>query len=158
VRNRGSVARRVAGLVVSAVLKFCDNIARVYAHSIAMVSTLLLSAALFRLRVTTQLVIALLLVVISTLQCAAPAPRPASPPPPASRAPPHCHPCRATPSALRRRRYNVPRAFAEAFDGVAEDAPPPAAAAAPSESTRLLSAPAQKPEAAARSRTSAGGV
>jgi len=57
-----------AGLVVSAVLKFCDNIARVYAHSIAMVATLLLSAALFRLRVTLQLVVALLLVMISTLQ------------------------------------------------------------------------------------------
>jgi UDP-sugar transporter A1/2/3 len=56
------------GIAVSAVLKYCDNIARVYAHSIAMLCVMLVSVPLFGLAVTAQLIIALLLVTGSTLQ------------------------------------------------------------------------------------------
>ena len=56
------------GITVSAVLKYCDNIARVYAHSIAMLVVMLVSVPLFGLDLTAQLIIALLLVIASTLQ------------------------------------------------------------------------------------------
>ena len=56
------------GIAVSAVLKYCDNIARVYAHSIAMLVVMLVSVPLFGLDLTAQLIIALLLVIASTLQ------------------------------------------------------------------------------------------
>jgi UDP-sugar transporter A1/2/3 len=56
------------GITVSAVLKYCDNIARVYAHSIAMLCVMVVSVPLFGLAVTAQLIIALLLVTGSTLQ------------------------------------------------------------------------------------------
>jgi len=56
------------GITVSAVLKYCDNIARVYAHSIAMLVVMLVSVPLFGLALTAQLIIALLLVTASTLQ------------------------------------------------------------------------------------------
>ena len=56
------------GLAISAVLKFADNIARVYAHAIAMVATMLLSVRLFHAPITPQLVIAVALVGTSTLQ------------------------------------------------------------------------------------------
>ena len=56
------------GITVSAVLKYCDNIARVYAHSIAMLVVMLVSVPLFGLDLTAQLIIALLLVTASTLQ------------------------------------------------------------------------------------------
>ena len=45
------------GLAISAVLKFADNIARVYAHAVAMLATMALSVQLFALPVTPQLVI-----------------------------------------------------------------------------------------------------
>lgn len=56
------------GLAISAVLKYADNIARVYAHAIAMVVTMLASIQLFDAHATPQLVIAVLLVATSTLQ------------------------------------------------------------------------------------------
>ena len=40
------------GLAISAVLKFADNIARVYAHAVAMLATMAISAQLFALPVT----------------------------------------------------------------------------------------------------------
>ena len=39
------------GLAISAVLKFADNIARVYAHAVAMLATMAISAQLFALPV-----------------------------------------------------------------------------------------------------------
>ena len=62
------VCNASVGITVSAVLKYCDNIARVYAHSIAMLVVMLVSVPLFGLALTAQLVIALLLVTASTLQ------------------------------------------------------------------------------------------
>ena len=56
------------GLAISAVLKYADNIARVYAHAIAMMLTMTISVQLFEAPVTPQLVIAVLLVATSTLQ------------------------------------------------------------------------------------------
>ena len=56
------------GLAISAVLKFADNIARVYAHAIAMVATMIVSVHLFSAPITPQLVIAVTLVGTSTLQ------------------------------------------------------------------------------------------
>ncbi|KAL1496497.1 hypothetical protein AB1Y20_016451 [Prymnesium parvum] len=56
------------GLAISAVLKYADNIARVYAHAIAMMLTMSLSVQLFGAPVTPQLVIAVVLVATSTLQ------------------------------------------------------------------------------------------
>lgn len=61
-------ANALAGLVISGVLKYCDNIARVYAAAMAMIITLFLSVPLFHTLVTPQIVIAFFLVVISTLQ------------------------------------------------------------------------------------------
>ena len=62
------VCNASVGITVSAVLKYCDNIARVYAHSIAMLVVMLVSVLLFGLDLTAQLIIALLLVTASTLQ------------------------------------------------------------------------------------------
>jgi UDP-galactose transporter len=62
------------GLAISAVLKFADNIARVYAHAIAMVATMLVSVRLFAAPITPQLVIAIALVGTSTLQYNLPKP------------------------------------------------------------------------------------
>jgi hypothetical protein len=42
------------GLAISAVLKFADNIARVYAHAVAMLATMAISVQLFALPVTTD--------------------------------------------------------------------------------------------------------
>jgi len=56
------------GLAISAVLKYADNIARVYAHAIAMVVTMLVSVQLFGTHVTPQLVLAVIMVGTSTLQ------------------------------------------------------------------------------------------
>ena len=56
------------GLAISAVLKYADNIARVYAHAIAMIVTMLACVHLFHAPVTPQLVIAIVLVACSTLQ------------------------------------------------------------------------------------------
>ena len=84
------------GLAISAVLKFADNIARVYAHAIAMVATMLVSVRLFAAPITPlslpislsvpdqvrlfaapitpQLIIAIVLVGTSTLQYNLPKP------------------------------------------------------------------------------------
>jgi UDP-galactose transporter len=62
------VCNASVGLAVAAVLKFCDNIARVYAHSISMIVVMVASVPLFGLQLTAQLIIALLLVVGSTVQ------------------------------------------------------------------------------------------
>ena len=62
------------GLAISAVLKFADNIARVYAHAIAMVATMIVSVHLFSAPITPQLVIAVTLVGTSTLQYNLPKP------------------------------------------------------------------------------------
>ena len=56
------------GITVSAVLKYCDNIARVYAHAIAMMATMAVSTQLFHAPITPQLVLAVTLVATSTLQ------------------------------------------------------------------------------------------
>mmetsp|Transcript_33532 Transcript_33532/g.91806 ORF Transcript_33532/g.91806 Transcript_33532/m.91806 type:complete len:128 (+) Transcript_33532:887-1270(+) len=62
------VCNALNGLAISAVLKYADNIARVYAHAIAMMLTMTISVQLFEAPVTPQLVIAVLLVATSTLQ------------------------------------------------------------------------------------------
>ncbi|KAL3929035.1 MAG: hypothetical protein SGPRY_002132 [Prymnesium sp.] len=62
------VCNALNGLAISAVLKFADNIARVYAHAIAMMLTMSISVQLFGSPVTPQLVIAVVLVATSTLQ------------------------------------------------------------------------------------------
>ena len=62
------------GLAISAVLKFADNIARVYAHALAMVATMLVSVHLFAAPITPQLIIAIVLVGTSTLQYNLPKP------------------------------------------------------------------------------------
>ena len=56
------------GLAISAVLKYADNIARVYAHAIAMMLTMAVSTRLFAAPLTPQLVLAVVLVGTSTLQ------------------------------------------------------------------------------------------
>jgi len=56
------------GLAISAVLKYADNIARVYAHAIAMMITMLACIHLFGAPVTPQLVLAVVLVATSTFQ------------------------------------------------------------------------------------------
>ena len=43
------------GLAISAVLKFADNIARVYAHAVAMLATMAISAQLFALPVAKKI-------------------------------------------------------------------------------------------------------
>ena len=51
-----------------AILKYVDNIARVYAHAIAMMVTMGVSVQLFHAPITPQLVLAVVLVATSTLQ------------------------------------------------------------------------------------------
>ena len=53
--------------------RYADNIARVYAHAIAMCVTMVVSVQLFHAPVTPQLLIAIVLVATSTLQYNAPA-------------------------------------------------------------------------------------
>lgn len=62
------VCNALNGLAISAVLKYADNIARVYAHAIAMMATMAASTQLFRAPITPQLVLAVTLVATSTLQ------------------------------------------------------------------------------------------
>ena len=56
----------VNGLAISAILKYADNIARVYAHAAAMLTTMVLSIFLFSAEPTPQLVIASTVVSCST--------------------------------------------------------------------------------------------
>mmetsp|Transcript_76671 Transcript_76671/g.159525 ORF Transcript_76671/g.159525 Transcript_76671/m.159525 type:complete len:363 (-) Transcript_76671:38-1126(-) len=56
------------GLAISAILKYADNIARVYAHACAMIVTMLLSTVLFNETPTPQLALAVLMVSASALQ------------------------------------------------------------------------------------------
>merc|ERR1712048_153457 len=86
VNNRGAVVERgffdgynmwacvvvvnnaLNGLAISAILKYADNIARVYAHACAMLLTMVLSVILFNQSPTPQLIIACLVVGASTIQ------------------------------------------------------------------------------------------
>jgi len=56
------------GLAISAILKYADNIARVYAHACAMLVTMVVSIPLFGQTPTPQLVIAIIMVASSTIQ------------------------------------------------------------------------------------------
>lgn len=56
------------GLAISAILKYADNIARVYAHACAMLVTMALSVALFGQSPTPQLLIAIVMVAASAVQ------------------------------------------------------------------------------------------
>merc|ERR1719188_111090 len=56
------------GLAISAILKYADNIARVYAHACAMLLTMVLSVILFSQAPTPQLIIACSVVGASTIQ------------------------------------------------------------------------------------------
>jgi len=56
------------GLAISAILKYADNIARVYAHAIAMLATMVLSVLLFGEKPTPQLIIAVAGVGASAVQ------------------------------------------------------------------------------------------
>mmetsp|Transcript_83817 Transcript_83817/g.233807 ORF Transcript_83817/g.233807 Transcript_83817/m.233807 type:complete len:363 (-) Transcript_83817:138-1226(-) len=62
------VCNAFVGLSISAVLKYADNIARVYAHAIAMMLTMAVSVKLLGVPVTPQLCISVVLVASSTLQ------------------------------------------------------------------------------------------
>ena len=62
------VCNALNGLAISAVLKYADNIARVYAHAIAMMVTMAVSTQLFHAPITPQLLLAVTLVATSTLQ------------------------------------------------------------------------------------------
>mmetsp|Transcript_63473 Transcript_63473/g.182201 ORF Transcript_63473/g.182201 Transcript_63473/m.182201 type:complete len:337 (-) Transcript_63473:171-1181(-) len=56
------------GLAISAILKYADNIVRVYAHAVAMIVTMVLSVLLFGESPTPQLVLAVMVVGASALQ------------------------------------------------------------------------------------------
>lgn len=56
------------GLAISAILKYADNIARVYAHAAAMMVTMVVSVFLFGQSITPQLGIAVAMVAASALQ------------------------------------------------------------------------------------------
>jgi len=56
------------GLAISAILKYADNIARVYAHAAAMLTTMVLSVLLFGENPTPQLIIAVAIVAASAIQ------------------------------------------------------------------------------------------
>merc|ERR1719373_1367156 len=56
------------GLAISAILKYADNIARVYAHAAAMIVTMVLSVFLFGQSPTPQLMIAVAIVGASAIQ------------------------------------------------------------------------------------------
>jgi len=56
------------GLAISAILKYFDNIVRVYTHATAMLVTMVLSILLFDLSPTPQLLIAILVVAASAVQ------------------------------------------------------------------------------------------
>lgn len=56
------------GLAISAILKYADNIARVYAHAMAMLLTMLLSIWFFGQTMTPQLLIAIVMVGASAVQ------------------------------------------------------------------------------------------
>jgi len=56
------------GLAISAILKYADNIARVYAHACAMLCTMVLSVVLFGENPTPQLMIAVATVAASAVQ------------------------------------------------------------------------------------------
>jgi len=56
------------GLAISAILKYADNIARVYAHAAAMMVTMLISVSLFGQSITPQIAIAVAMVGASAVQ------------------------------------------------------------------------------------------
>merc|ERR1712232_453719 len=65
------------GLAISAILKYADNIARVYAHACAMLLTMVLSVLLFGQSITPQLSIAVAIVGASAVQYNMPTLKPA---------------------------------------------------------------------------------
>lgn len=58
----------IMGLTIAAILKYADNIARVFAHAIAMLVTMILSVFLFGTPPTMQLVLAIAVVTASAFQ------------------------------------------------------------------------------------------
>merc|ERR1712217_233928 len=56
------------GLAISAILKYADNIARVYAHAAAMLTTMVASVFLFGEALSSQLVIGVAVVSASAIQ------------------------------------------------------------------------------------------
>jgi UDP-sugar transporter A1/2/3 len=62
------VCNAVMGISIGFVLKFANNIARVYAHGIAMLVTLLISWQIFGTPISLQIVVSMVLVVGSTVQ------------------------------------------------------------------------------------------
>lgn len=64
----GILNNTVMGLTIAAILKYFDNIARVFAHAIAMLVTMLLSVMLFGTEPTMQLVLGIAVVTASALQ------------------------------------------------------------------------------------------
>merc|ERR1740121_1621589 len=64
----GILNNTVMGLTIAAILKYFDNIARVFAHAIAMLVTMLLSIMLFGTEPTMQLVLGIAVVTASALQ------------------------------------------------------------------------------------------
>lgn len=62
------VSTALNGLVISAILKYADNIVRVYAHSLAMVVTMVLYTIFFHHPPTVQLLLGLVMVVTSMVQ------------------------------------------------------------------------------------------
>lgn len=56
------------GLAVSAILKYADNIARIYAHTASMLITMALSVLFFGQQPTPQLIIAVAIVSSSAVQ------------------------------------------------------------------------------------------
>lgn len=64
----GITNNTIMGLTISAILKYADNIARVYAHAIAMLITMVLSVLLFGTKPTMQLVLGIMVVTASAIQ------------------------------------------------------------------------------------------
>ena len=68
------VNNALSGLAISAVLKFADNIIRVFAHAGAMTITAVIGSAAFGHRVTAQLIVSIIIVSASTVSYAADGP------------------------------------------------------------------------------------
>ena len=69
-----------SGLAISAVLKFANNIVRIFAHAGAMTITAILGSAMFGHHVTSQLILSMILVTASTVSYASDGPMPSTKP------------------------------------------------------------------------------
>lgn len=69
-----------SGLAISAVLKFANNIVRIFAHAGAMTITAILGSVMFGHRVTSQLILSMILVTASTVSYASDGPMPSTKP------------------------------------------------------------------------------